>query len=180
MNKSAAGFCVKLHESIKSQFGEDKADAVCGRGVGSSASPEVKGRWAAETMERVASGFNEGEQGQVLAGCACGPGPAQLESFRKIYKKCRSLEEYAERRNEETKGAVRFEARSGLLYVSYPQCYCAMVKNAPNKIPKTWCLCSCEYTRRACSYAFEQPVEVKLLKSVLGGDDECMFEVKIL
>lgn len=180
MNKSAAGFCVRLYESIKAQYGEEKADEVCGKGAGSSASPEIKGRWAAETMEKVSSGFSPAEQRNVLAGCACGPGPAQLESARKIYKKCSSLEEYAERRNDEMKGAVRFEARCGLLYVSYPQCYCAMVKNAPNSIPRTWCLCSCEYIRRACSHAFEQPVEVKLLKSVIGGDDECLFEVKTL
>jgi hypothetical protein len=55
-----------------------------------------------------------------------------------------------------------------------------MVKNAENKISKTWCLCSCEYTRRSCSYAFDRLVEVKLLKSVIAGDDECLFEVKIL
>ncbi len=37
-----------------------------------------------------------------------------------------------------------------------------------------------EYTRRACEAAVGGPVEVKLLKSVAAGDDECLFEVKIL
>lgn len=180
MNKSAAGFCKRLHESLTEQCGTERADEICGKGVSSSASAELKGRWAAEAMGKVGASLDEAAQAMALAGCACGPGQAQLDAFRRTYLSCKSLEEYAQKRNSETGGGAHFEARDGMLYVSYPQCYCAMVKHAANPIPKTWCLCSCEYTRRACAYALDRPVEVKLLKSVIGGDEECLFEVKIL
>ena len=180
MNKSAAVFCRRLYDSISDQYGKDKADEVCGKGVPSGATPEQRGRWAAEAMGKVEACFGEAERAKVLAGCACGPGLLQMQSFGRLYRNCRSLEEYADKRSEEAKGAAHFEARDGLLYVSYPRCYCTMIKNAPNKVSKTWCLCSCEYTRRACEAAVGGPVEVKLLKSVIGGDDECLFEVKIL
>lgn len=180
MNKSAAPFCRRLYESIRKQHGEEKADEVCGKGVGSSATGEQKGQWAADAMGKLEACFGENERACLLAGCACGPGPSQLEAYGKLYKKCKSLEEYAERRTAEWKGLARVEARDGMLYVSYPRCYCALVKNASNRIPRSFCLCSCEYTRRACEAAVGGPVEVKLLKSVVAGDDECLFEVKIL
>jgi hypothetical protein len=148
--------------------------------VSSAATPEQRGVWAAEAMAKVEACFNEEERAKVLAECACSPSPAQMQSFGVLYRKCRSLEEYAGKRNKEAKGAVCYEAKDGRLMVSYPQCYCSMVKNAPVKVPKTWCLCSCEYTRRACEAAVGGLVEVKLLKSVIGGDDECLFEVRIL
>lgn len=180
MNKSSARYCVRLYESIRASHGQEAADEICGKGVASSAPPEAKGKWAAETMAKLEGRFDEAGRAQTLAGCACGPGPSQLEAARRMYLKCKSLEEYAERRNEEMQGGARFEARDGLLYVSYPRCYCSMVKNSGMTLPRTWCLCSCEYTRRACAAAFSSPVEVKLLKSVIAGDNECLFEIKML
>lgn len=180
MNKSSAGFCKKLYDSIEGKYGVEKACEVCGAGVGSAASPAKKREWAAEAMGKMEACFGEGERAAIMAACACGPRKEQLEAAGKKYGKCRSLEELAEARNEEMQGVARYEARDGLLYVSYPQCYCAMVKNAENPVPRTWCLCSCEYTRRWCEAALGGPVEVKLLKSFICGDDECMFEVKVL
>lgn len=180
MNKSAAGFCKRLYDSICAQYGPEKADEICGRGVGSAATAQQKGRWAAETMDRVADAFAPEQQADVMAGCACGPGQGQLESARRFWKASGSLREYCDRRNDEMKGGARFETRDGLLYISYPRCYCSMIKNSSQPIPKTWCLCSCEYTRRACSYAFDRPVAVKLLKSAASGDGECLFEVTLL
>lgn len=179
MNKSAAGYCHRLYESIREKYGEDKAVEICGEGVAASATPQKKGRWAAETMDRLQAAFGGEALAGLLAPCACGPGQAQLEAARKLWKKCRSLEEYADRRNAERTGGARFEARDGLLYVSYPQCYCSMVKNAAGPVPKAWCQCSCEYIRRACAYAFDGDVEVKLLKSRIAGDEACLFEVKV-
>lgn len=178
MKQGATGFCKRLHGSISAQHGQEKADEICGDGVGSAATPVQKGRWAAEVMERLASNLGPAEQAVAMAGCACGPSAAHLEAGRKVWLQCASLQEYCDRRNAEMKGGAHFETRDGLLYVSYPRCYCSMVKNSPNPIPKTWCLCSCEYTRRACAAAFGRDVEVRLLKSVIGGDEECLFEVK--
>lgn len=179
MNKSAASFCKRLYQSVAERYGEAKAGEICGGGVSASATAGRRGQWAAEAMERVASGFDVEAQAKVMAGCACGPGQAQMDAARKIWASCKSLEEYCDKRNDEMKGGARFETRDGLLYVSYPRCYCSMVKNAENPVPRTWCLCSCEYTRRACSAAFDRPVEVKLMKSVIAGDGECLFEVRI-
>lgn len=180
MNKSAAGFCKRLYQSIAEQDGEEKAEEVCGKGVGAAATPRQKGRWAAKAMCRAQACLGEDGQARAMAGCACGPGPTQMDAARRLFRKCKSLEEYCEKRNAELKGSARFEARDGLVYISYPRCYCSMIKNAPEPIPRTWCHCGCEYTRRACSHAFESPVEVKLLKSSCAGDGECLFEVKIL
>lgn len=131
-----------------------------------------------EAMERLSAALDEAQQARAMAGCACGPGQAQLDAARKIFQNCANLQEYCDRRNGEMKGAARFEACDGLLYISYPRCYCSMVKNSPTPVPRTWCLCSCEYTRRACSHAFGREVEVRLLKSTIAGDEECLFEVK--
>ncbi len=155
MNKSAARHCQRLYESLCARFGEEKAAEICGRGVSASASPEQKGQWAAEAMERIASMLPAEELAPVMAGCACGPGQGQLDSARRFWLQAGSLEEYCNKRNEEMKGSAHLEARDGKLYISYPRCYCAMIKNSPVAIPKTWCQCSCEFTRRSCSYAMD-------------------------
>ena len=60
------------------------------------------------------------------------------------------------------------------------KCFCGQVKKSKELFKSDiYCHCSVEFNKQFFSAAFEEPVQVKLNKSILNGDDWCEFEVKI-
>ena len=41
----------------------------------------------------------------------------------------------------------------------------------------TYCQCSAEFNRQYFSSAFNKPVKVELVKSVISGNDNCQFYI---
>jgi len=65
----------------------------------------------------------------------------------------------------------------------YHYCHCPLVRSAIKKgVPKissSFCYCGAGFTKLPWDVIFDEPVEVDVLKSVLAGDDRCVFSIKI-
>ncbi|MHA1775959.1 MAG: hypothetical protein DRO88_11585 [Promethearchaeia archaeon] len=65
----------------------------------------------------------------------------------------------------------------------YRYCHCPRVRESLRKgIPElnsTYCLCGAGFYRGLWEYLLNSPVRVKVLKSVLKGDNVCQIEIKI-
>jgi uncharacterized pyridoxamine 5'-phosphate oxidase family protein len=61
-------------------------------------------------------------------------------------------------------------------------CHCPRVRDAiktSTKISKTYCLCGAGFYRGIWEFILQQPVRVKVLESVLNGDDMCKIEIQL-
>jgi hypothetical protein len=60
----------------------------------------------------------------------------------------------------------------------YQRCFCGLVKATKTDFPNmTYCQCSAEFNRQYFSSAFNKPVKVELIKSVISGNDSCQFHI---
>ena len=64
------------------------------------------------------------------------------------------------------------------IFVEYQRCFCGQVKATKTTFPnKTYCQCSAEFNRQYFSSAFNKPVKVELVESIISGDDSCQFKI---
>lgn len=65
----------------------------------------------------------------------------------------------------------------------YHYCHCPLVRSAIKagkpKISPTFCYCSAGFEKTAWDAIFDEPVEVDVLQTVLGGSDRCTFSIKV-
>ena len=59
------------------------------------------------------------------------------------------------------------------------RCYCPLVGEGPDTLPRSYCICSEGYVREFFSTVTQQPVEVVTLQAVKWGDPCCEFVAKI-
>ena len=64
-------------------------------------------------------------------------------------------------------------------YVVFDQCYCPLVNENINGVSKTLCYCTLGNLKHKFEIGLEQKAEVEMLKSILAGDDECRFHIKL-
>jgi predicted ArsR family transcriptional regulator len=66
------------------------------------------------------------------------------------------------------------------VYLVYPKCYCSQVnKLGKEKLSGTYCNCSRGWAKTLFEQATGKPVEVKLEKSIIKGDDECKLRIML-
>ena len=70
----------------------------------------------------------------------------------------------------------RLQKENDRYFVVFDKCYCPLVKK---DTPKTMCYCTLGSIKHKFRISLGREIEVKMLKTVLGGDDECRFEVMI-
>ena len=63
--------------------------------------------------------------------------------------------------------------------LKYSECYCPMVSKIKENLSKTWCQCSRGWVLEMFETTAGKKVDVTLVKSILAGDDECEFTIKI-
>ncbi len=171
-------FCRRMHESLTQRYGQEMAQRIVGEGVGASAGAEAKARWAAQAVNRLKQELPPQELPAAMAGCCCGPNAGQLKESRDAWRSAGGdMTAFVRIRNQQMGAAAGFDWREGKLYLSYPTCYCSLVKHAAQKLPADYCLCSREFTRRVFEETFGRPVDVQLVSSVKSGDEQCLFEV---
>lgn len=180
MKSNLHSFCRRMADSLTGRYGEEIAQRVVGEGVSASASADTKARWAAQAVGRAMAEFAAEEMPAAMAGCCCGPNAGHLKESRDAWRDAgENLTQFVCLRNRQMKGAAGFELREGKLYLSYPACYCSLVKNSALPLPLEYCLCSREFTRRVFAETFGRPVEVRVLSSIKSGGQQCLFEVTL-
>jgi predicted hydrocarbon binding protein len=75
------------------------------------------------------------------------------------------------------KGHARRDA--DVVHIIYPRCLCHLVAKGPERLPETYCLCSCGWLKEMFETVVGNPVEVELLESVKRGAEQCSFTVRL-
>ncbi len=169
----------RLYESIERHADAETAREIALRvPLSRTATEKKKAQWAGDILRGLRERFDEETARAIRQGCACGPSPAHMENMRKLRRKAGSLAEFAETADRENQ-AFSMWLQDGALYLSYPVCYCQVVKRARVADAALWCACTVGYAKKMFDYALETPVEVELLESVKMGDDRCVMRMII-
>jgi len=76
-----------------------------------------------------------------------------------------------------------FYAETNPMLRRYHYCHCPLVRSAIKagrpKISPTFCYCSAGFEKTAWDAIFDEPVEVDVLQTVLGGGERCVFSIKV-
>jgi len=73
----------------------------------------------------------------------------------------------------------RMSYEDGQYYVVFDQCYCPLVNEDIQGTSKTLCYCTLGNLRHKFEIGLHQKAEVAMLKSIIAGDDECRFHIKL-
>jgi predicted hydrocarbon binding protein len=65
------------------------------------------------------------------------------------------------------------------LNATYDRGYCGSVSKAKKTFSATYCQCSCGWFRHLFETLLDRPVEVDLLGSIIQGDKNCHFLIRI-
>ena len=100
---------------------------------------------------------------------------SMIQKARAIYEKTRDIDTFLAEFGTTYKHLHR---ESDGIYIVYPKCYCARVNKIPQgQMPAVYCNCSIGWAKALFEGALGRPVEVKLEKSIIAGNDECRFKV---
>jgi predicted hydrocarbon binding protein len=64
-------------------------------------------------------------------------------------------------------------------YVVFDKCYCPLMQNNLENASKTICYCTLGNLKHKFKISLGREVEVEMLKTVLAGDKECRFKIKV-
>lgn len=73
----------------------------------------------------------------------------------------------------------RMVNEEGQFYVVFDQCYCPMVSEDIQGVSKTLCYCTLGNLKHKFSTGLDQEFEIEMLRSILAGDTECRFHLKL-
>jgi predicted hydrocarbon binding protein len=135
-------------------------------------------KWIATLMDGLDKSVDEETLASVLEQCGR---QCQSQSFVKkvqgLYKKSKGVDDFLDKLGQVYKHLQR---EGGKVYIVYPRCYCSQVNKFPKgKLSGTYCNCSRGWAKALFEGALGRPVEVIKKKSIIGGDRECRFEVKL-
>lgn len=76
-------------------------------------------------------------------------------------------------------GAENVTMQGNQVFVTYPECFCEMVKDLPGELPEAYCYCSAGWLKEIFTLVTQQPVQVEILQSVKRGAQSCCFIVSL-
>ncbi|MBD3373625.1 hypothetical protein GF406_01200 [candidate division KSB1 bacterium] len=118
---------------------------------------------------------------EILNACGkeCSKASAFLEGARKIQNQHQDedLDNIFNAFKEQYYNTSRFEKDGNKVTLIFEKCTCPMVKQGVSK--SFLCNCTVGYSINIFKTLFNRPVKVKLLKSILNGDDICKQEISI-
>ncbi|SFG35993.1 hypothetical protein SAMN05660649_01409 [Desulfotomaculum arcticum] len=73
----------------------------------------------------------------------------------------------------------RLKKEDGEYFVVFDQCYCPLVNEDIQGVSKTLCSCTLGNIKRKFAIGLGREVDVLMEKSILAGDNECRFHIKL-
>jgi len=168
---------------------------------------EQRFRWTRGAMERLKDLADERQKFEILSGCAHVFPERQIAKLRALYEDSKartgnSLKAvdavrafmgqdpgWGERPRRE--GNVIFSSKKPRDPAGYEKasdegakkkayCYCPLVREHLDAgMPVAFCYCGAGWYRQQWEGAIGKPVTVKILKSILKGDDRCEFAIRL-
>jgi predicted hydrocarbon binding protein len=143
----------------------------------SSFSPSKKAEWWRNTVIRMENELGIEKTEEILSICGsrcCGSG--HRKTVRKKFEESTSIQEFLKKIS--AKDVIYTLINNNTILAKYQRCFCGQVKAIKTTFPNlTYCHCSAEFNKQYFSSAFNKPVKVALMKSVISGDDSCQFHV---
>jgi len=144
-----------------------------------SYSPSKKAEWWKDAIIRMENEIGTKKTKDIL--CKCGQkccGQGHRKTVRKKFEESSSIEEFLEKIS--IKDVTYKLEDKNTIVAKYQRCFCGQVKGATTTFPNmTYCECGTEFNRQYFSSAFQKPVKVELIKSVISGSDSCKYLIHI-
>jgi hypothetical protein len=141
--------------------------------------PIKKAEWWKNTISRMENEIGTKKIKDILKICGskcCGQG--HRKTVRKKFEESNSIEEFLKKIS--IKGVTYELVDKNTIVAKYDRCFCGQVKGTTTSFPNmTYCECGTEFNRQYFSSAFEKPVEVELISSVISGSNSCKYIIHI-
>ena len=175
--------------------------------IPSGSSKKVKdeqARWIKTALERLDTTCDEKTRNQILVDtCPHAYPKTRIKQMRAEFERLDKIEDLLELMRKDTSWAggsfydysVRKDDEILITKVPYnpkafekatndeekhnAYCHCGLVKHSKEQISPTFCCCSGGWVKQLWEGIFEQPVEVRLVESLLLGDVQCTHAVRI-
>jgi predicted hydrocarbon binding protein len=133
-------------------------------------------RWLTNLVEAMDEHLDEATRTTLMESCgrACARGGAVASAEKcggDVDKLVSTLEKWVGKGHARRDGDV--------VRIVYPKCFCHLVAQGPERLPETYCLCSCGWLKEMFETVMGTPVEVELLESVKRGAERCSFTVRL-
>jgi len=156
-------------------------------------------QWLKETLNRIDKVTNDDEKYEILSCCAHEFSQKRIDFLKSIYQKNKDIDDvmkemvkdYAWYENPVRKGNKIYVSKIPVNPEGYEKaetieekkknyCHCKFINgNLDKNISPTFCNCGTGWYRQYWEGILDKPVRIKILKSLLKGDDNCQFEIEI-
>jgi len=160
---------------------------------------DERAKWIKAAMERLTELAGEDQRYEVLSCCAHDFSKKRIAKLRGIYEESGDIDEVIKAMHEDPAWYEKPRREGNVIYVTkvpfdsknYEKatdkdekrkhyCHCAMVRNhLDNGISPTFCYCGSGWYRQQWEGILRKPVRVKILKSLVRGDDTCEFAIHL-
>jgi len=133
-----------------------------------------------EILDQLESTCEEKTVAQLMKPCGrqCIP-KSFIERAMSVYAESAGIEDFLNRLSEVHIGGDKLYLRDGKIIGIYEKCYCTIAKKIKGLSP-LFCYCAEGWYEQLFSSVFDKPVEVKKIRTILDGADECEFEISYL
>jgi len=162
-------------------------------------SRENRIQWLKETLNRIDKVANDDDKYEILSCCAHEYSQKRIDFLRSIYEKNKDIndvikemeKDYAWYENPVRKGNKIYVSKIPVNPEGYEKaetleekkknyCHCRFINgNLDKNISPTFCNCSTGWYRQYWEGILGKPVRIKILKTLLKGDDICQFEIDL-
>ena len=150
----------------------------------SSLSPDKKALWWKNAVEKMEEIIGNNESISIMTKCGskcCGAG--QRKTAKRLMSESKAIEDFINKiANYEVKdGELEYKLIDKKTIIArHNRCFCGQVKGFTELFKNdTYCQCSVEFNKQFFQAAFNKPVEVKLVQSILNGASWCEFKIEI-
>jgi len=160
---------------------------------------DEKVQWIKDVLIRLDNLANDYQKYDILSCCAHEFSQKRIDKLKTIYENTGDVDEVLKEMDKDFAWYEGQKREGNLIFVQkipynredYAKatnlnekkrnyCHCSLVRNYLNKnISPTFCNCSAGWYRQYWEGILGKPVHIKLLKSLVKGDDVCEFEISI-
>lgn len=160
---------------IKIMDGSDKYNSL---------SSDKKALWWKNAIEKMEEQIGREKSISIMNKCGskcCGAG--QRKTAKRLMSESTSITDFLNKiANYEVKeGELEYKLiDDNTIIARHNRCFCGQVKNSKEVFENDiYCQCSVEFNKQFFQSAFNKPVEVKLVQSILNGAPYCEFNIKV-
>lgn len=170
----------RFGDSISHHAGEQLSQEILFGSEGFNAfPPNRKAEWMHKAMLRLDASLPRETTASIMQKCSCEPN-ARLTKARKLYMLYKNFDLFLDRLSRMKLLGDRIERHGDVIFIHYDYCVCQRVNATRIPISRTFCQCSVGYVHKVFEIVMDRKVEVELNSSIINGDVECKFTVRLL